>query len=100
MRVQDEIGEVLHPEVFCFIVGERPGLATAESLSAYVLYRPRRRSAEPDRTVVSNIHAGGLPPARAARELADLIDEVLRLQASGTALAAARASQDGAAPQP
>src|SRR6185295_19355878 len=40
VRVQDEIGAILHPEVFCLIVGERPGLATAESLSAYVIYRP------------------------------------------------------------
>lgn len=90
VRVQDEIGALLRPEVFCLIVGERPGLATAESLSAYVLYRPTRRSAEPDRTVVSNIHRGGIAPAAAARRLADLIEEILRRQASGAALAAAQ----------
>ena len=90
VRVQDELGAVLRPQVFCFIVGERPGLATAESLSAYVLYRPTRRSAEPDRTVVSNIHRGGIAPPVAARQLADLIDEILLRQASGAALAAAR----------
>jgi ethanolamine ammonia-lyase small subunit len=89
VRVQDEIGAVLKPEVFCFIVGERPGLVTAESLSAYVIYRPSRRSAEPDRTVVSNIHRGGIAPAVAARRLADLLDEILRRGASGAALAAA-----------
>ena len=94
VRVQDAIGALLRPEVFCFIVGERPGLATAESLSAYVLYRPTLRSAEPERSVVSNIHRGGLPPARAARELADLIDEILRRRASGAALAAARAAEE------
>src|SRR6185369_5190532 len=92
VRVQDAIGEVLRPEVFCFLVGERPGLATAESLSAYVLYRPTRRSAEPDRTVVSNIHRGGVPPRAAARQLADLIDEILERHASGAELAALRAS--------
>jgi ethanolamine ammonia-lyase small subunit len=92
VRVQDEIGERLRPEVFCLLVGERPGLATAESLSAYVIYRPTRRSAEPDRTVVSNIHRGGVTPAAAARQLADLIDEILERGASGAALAAARAA--------
>lgn len=97
VRVQDEIGAVLHPDVFCFLVGERPGLATAESMSAYVLYRPSRRSTEPDRTVVSNIHAGGVPTRVAARQLADLIDEVLARRASGAALAEARA---GAEPNP
>lgn len=93
VRVQDEIGEVLRPEVFCFLVGERPGLATADSLSAYVLYAPRRTSAEPDRTVLSNIHRGGVPPARAARQLVALIEEILRLRASGAALAAAQGSE-------
>ena len=92
VRVQDEIGAVLKPEVFCFIVGERPGLVTAESVSAYVIYRPSRRSAEPDRTVVSNIHRGGVAPVVAARRIADLIDEMLRRGASGAALAAARDS--------
>jgi ethanolamine ammonia-lyase small subunit len=92
VRVQDEIGERLRPEVFCLLVGERPGLATAESLSAYVIHRPTRRSTEPDRTVVSNIHRGGVAPAAAARQLADLIDEILARGASGAALAAARAA--------
>ncbi len=44
------------PRSFVWIVGERPGLATAESLSAYVIYRLRLRSLESDRTVISNIH--------------------------------------------
>jgi len=91
VRVQDEIGAVLRPEVFCFLIGERPGLATAESLSAYVIYQPSRRSTEPDRTVLSNIHRGGISPNAAARQLADLIDEMLAHRASGAALAAALA---------
>jgi ethanolamine ammonia-lyase small subunit len=90
VRVQDEIGAILRPEVFCFIVGERPGLATAESLSAYILYRPSRGSAEPDRTVVANIHRKGLAPSRAAERIADLVDEILARRASGAALAASR----------
>ena len=89
VRIQDEIGHVLRPEVCCAIVGERPGLATATSLSAYVIYHPSRASAEPDRTLISNIHDGGLAPAAAARQIADLVDACLRHRASGTALAAA-----------
>ncbi len=96
VRVQDEIGHLLRPEVCCLIVGERPGLATASSLSAYVIYRPTRASAEPDRTLISNIHEGGLPAAAAARQIADLIDECLERGASGAALAAARAADDDA----
>lgn len=94
VRIQDEIGHVLRPDVCCAIVGERPGLATATSLSAYVIFRPTRSSAEPDRTLVSNIHDGGVPPLVAARQIAALIDECLARQASGAALAAARAAAD------
>lgn len=89
VRIQDEISHVLRPEVCCAIVGERPGLATAESLSAYVIYRASRASAEPDRTLISNIHEGGVPPRAAARQIADLVDACLAHRASGAALAAA-----------
>src|SRR5271157_2812637 len=60
VRIQDHIGEIVRPDVVCMLIGERPGLVTAESLSAYVIYRPRLSSLEPDRTVISNIHRGGL----------------------------------------
>ncbi|MCC6766903.1 MAG: ethanolamine ammonia-lyase subunit EutC [Deltaproteobacteria bacterium] len=92
VRIQDEIGHVLRPEVCCAIVGERPGLATATSLSAYVIHRPTRASTEPDRTLISNIHDGGLAPAAAARRIADLVDTCLAHEASGAALAAALAA--------
>jgi ethanolamine ammonia-lyase small subunit len=92
VRIQDEIGHVLRPDVCCAIVGERPGLATATSLSAYVIHRPTRASAEPDRTLISNIHDGGLAPAAAARQIAELVDACLVHEASGAALAAALAT--------
>jgi len=69
------------------IVGERPGLATAESLSAYVIYRPTLKSIEPDRSVISNIHRGGIPIAEAARKIAALIDDAIRYRATGATLA-------------
>lgn len=87
VRIEDHLGEILRPDVVCMIVGERPGLATAESLSAYVIYRPTLKSVEPDRTVISNIHRGGIPIAEAARKIAALIDDAIRFKASGAALA-------------
>jgi ethanolamine ammonia-lyase small subunit len=87
VRVEDHLGEILRPDVVSMIVGERPGLVTAESLSAYVIYRPSLKSIEPDRTVISNIHRGGIPIAEAARKIATLIDDAIKFQASGTALA-------------
>ena len=87
VRIEDHLGEILRPDVICMIVGERPGLVTAESLSAYVIYRPTLKSIEPDRTVISNIHRGGIPIAEAARKIATLIDDAIRFQASGAMLA-------------
>ena len=87
VRVEDHVGEILRPDLVCMIIGERPGLATAESLSAYVIWRPRLSSLEPDRTVISNIHRGGIPIAEAARKIAGLIDDAIRWRASGAALA-------------
>ena len=87
VRIQDHIGEILRPDVICMLVGERPGLASAESLSAYVIYRPRLNSLEPDRTVISNIHRGGLKPRDAAAQISRLIDQSIRHRASGARLA-------------
>jgi ethanolamine ammonia-lyase small subunit len=87
VRIEDHLGEILRPDVVCMIVGERPGLVTAESLSAYVIYRPTLKSIEPDRTVISNIHRGGIPIAEAACKIATLIDDANRFEASGAALA-------------
>jgi ethanolamine ammonia-lyase small subunit len=87
VRIEDHLGEIIRPDVVCMIVGERPGLVTAESLSAYVIYRPTLKSIEPDRTVISNIHRGGIPIAEAARKIAALLDDAIKFQASGAALA-------------
>ena len=86
VRIEDHLGEILRPDAVCLIVGERPGLVTAESLSAYVIYRPTLKSIEPDRTVISNIHRGGIPIAEAGRKIAALIDDAIRLRASGAKL--------------
>src|SRR6516165_1469458 len=39
--VLNDIGALLDPAVVVLLIGERPGLATATSLSAYMAYRPR-----------------------------------------------------------
>jgi len=94
VRIEDHLGEILRPDVICMIVGERPGLATAESVSAYVIYRPRLSSLESDRTVVSNIHRGGIPIAEASKKIAALIDDAIRHRATGTRLATMPVASD------
>lgn len=79
----DKIGEVTDAEVVCLLVGERPGLVTAESMSAYVAYRPTVGMPEARRTVISNIHKGGTPAVEAGAYIAELIDKMLKNKKSG-----------------
>lgn len=82
----DVIGEVTGANVVCLLVGERPGLVTAESMSAYIAYKPTVGMPEANRTVISNIHQGGTPPAEAGAHIAELIKKILDYKASGLEL--------------
>ncbi len=79
----DCLGDALSPEVVCVLLGERPGLVTAESMSAYIAYRPTTGMPESRRTVVANIHKGGTPPVEAGAFIVDLIRMMLEKKASG-----------------
>lgn len=79
----DAIGEELEAEVAIMFVGERPGLVTAESMSAYVIYKPRRGADEAERSVLSNIHRGGTPPVEAGAHIATIVKRILDEKASG-----------------
>lgn len=83
----DHIGELTDAEVVCMLVGERPGLVTAESMSAYITYRPRIGTPESDRTVISNIHRQGTAAVEAGAHVAELIRTMLEKKASGVKLA-------------
>ncbi|MBX6396633.1 MAG: ethanolamine ammonia-lyase light chain EutC, partial [Alicyclobacillaceae bacterium] len=82
------IGELLQPEAFVLLIGERPGLVAADSMSAYLCYRPRRGTVEADRMVVSNIHAAGTPPVEAGAHLGAVVKKMIEKKASGVKLAA------------
>lgn len=82
----DAIGEVTNAEVICILIGERPGLVTAESMSAYITYKPKIGIPESKRTVISNIHRGGTTPVEAGAHTAELIKKMLDKKASGVDL--------------
>lgn len=86
VAVMDTIGEVLNPQSAIVLIGERPGLGTAESMSAYMGYRPRAGMVESERTVISNIHKGGTPAVEAGAHLATLLKKILDAKASGVNL--------------
>ncbi len=82
----DQISEITGADVTCVLIGERPGLITAESMSAYIAYKATVGMPEARRTVVSNIHKAGTIPAEAGAHIADIIKKILDNKASGTDL--------------
>lgn len=84
--ILNEIGELLEPRVAVLLIGERPGLATAESLSAYMAYRPCTAHTDANRNLISNIHARGVSPTEAASRILHLASQMMTLQLSGYSL--------------
>ena len=84
--VLNDLGELLDPAVVILLIGERPGLATAQSLSAYLAFRPRPAHDDSRRNLISNIHARGVPSAEAATRIAGLAAQLMRLQMSGVSV--------------
>lgn len=90
--ILNEIGELLKPRVAVLLIGERPGLATAESLSAYMAYQPRATHSDANRNLISNIHARGLSAEDAAARTLNLCTQMMKLGGSGYALKEDRAA--------
>jgi ethanolamine ammonia-lyase small subunit len=80
---EDSISEITGAEVVVCLIGERPGLVTSESMSAYLCYKAYLDIPEAKRTVVSNIHRGGTPAVEAGSYIADLVKLMLERKASG-----------------
>jgi ethanolamine ammonia-lyase small subunit len=84
--IMNHVGELLRPQVVILLIGERPGLATAESLSAYLAFQPRFGHTDAQRNLISNIHARGVSPQTAAPRILNLAAQMMNEQRSGVEL--------------
>jgi ethanolamine ammonia-lyase small subunit len=84
--IMNHIGELLRPQVVVLLIGERPGLATAESLSAYLAFQPRFGHTDAQRNLISNIHARGVSPQAAAPRIVNLAAQMMQEKRSGVEL--------------
>jgi ethanolamine ammonia-lyase small subunit len=85
--VLNDIGDLLKPDVVILLIGERPGLGRAESLSAYMAYRPKSGDSDADRDVVCNIfNNGGTNPLEGAAYAIQIAQKMMKYQASGVKL--------------
>lgn len=86
VALSDPIGAAMNASLVIMLIGERPGLTTADSLGAYLTFAPRTGRKDSERNCISNIHAHGLPPHMAAQKIAWLAREALRLKLTGVDL--------------
>jgi len=81
--ILNDIGELLKPQIVILLIGERPGLTSAESMSAYMAYQPSRSHSDANRNLISNIHDHGLSALTAAARILNLSGQMMRLGISG-----------------
>lgn len=85
--VMNDIGDLVQPEVLILLIGERPGLGRADSMSAYMAYRPKPGDTDADRDVICNIfEGGGTNPLEAGAFVVQLAQKMRSHQASGVKL--------------
>ncbi len=84
--VMNHAGDLLSPQVIVLLIGERPGLATAESLSAYMAYKPCSGKTDADRNLISNIQAHGVGTESAVDRVIHLAAQMMETGRSGTNL--------------
>lgn len=84
--VMNDIGDILRPEVLLLLIGERPGLGRAESMSIYMAYRPKGGDTDAERDVICNIFNGGTNPLEAGAYAVQMAQKMIQRQASGVKL--------------
>lgn len=84
--VADEVGMMLGCKSTVILVGERPGLGTGDSLSAYTAYGPKLDQDNAEKDCISNIRELGLSPAAAAQECVTLMKRTFAARGGGVHL--------------
>lgn len=82
----NDVNGIVDAKVCAILIGERPGLARAQSMSIYLGYRPRPESTDANRDAICNIYEGGLNPLEAGAHAVQLIQRMIADKASGVEL--------------
>jgi ethanolamine ammonia-lyase small subunit len=85
--VMNDIGDLIKPEVLMLLIGERPGLGRAQSMSIYMGYHPQSGHTDAERDVICNVFDnGGTNPLEAGAYAVQMAQKMIRCQAAGVKL--------------
>ena len=84
--VMNDIADLLQPLVLMLLIGERPGLGRADSMSVYMGFRPQKGHTDAERDVICNVFNGGTNPLEAGAYAVQLAQKMIRFQAGGVKL--------------
>lgn len=86
VAIGDAIGAALQAQHVAVLIGERPGLSSADSLGIYLTYAPRPGRNDAERNCISNVRPAGLAMADAAEQLYRLLRAARHYRCTGVAL--------------
>lgn len=86
VAIGDSVGALMNAKLSLVLIGERPGLSAADSMGAYLTYKPAAGLTDESRNCISNIRPEGMYFAKAAAKIHYLIALSFRLHYSGVML--------------
>jgi ethanolamine ammonia-lyase small subunit len=86
VAIGDAVAAALGASCIVVLIGERPGLSAADSMGAYLTWKPHGGTTDADRNCISNIRPDGIGYSDAVRKIGHLLLAMSTQNRSGVAL--------------